>query len=316
MRIKYVDKLRGVAILLVVIGHITEKSFNIENTPFYMFYGELHLPLLMFLSGIFVLNSVKKINLKIFIKLIQKKFFRIMMPFFFVGGTYVILKNDFNFVIREIEPYWFLPALFYCMIVTYLYYIIIQSLENKFIKYLIAIILWILLVAFYYLHIVDFIPFYLHFIKMYPFFALGILYNKNKDIFSLQITIFFAVIGYIASMILPLEILHNYKISGFFACIILIVLFEEYDNNIPKFFETLGKNSLEIYVFHYFLLPSLLCLSQLAIYSNNNVIYNGNFILIFAIAFIISYLISIICIVISKVFKKSRVFNFLLFGGY
>ena len=50
-RIKYIDKLKCLAIFFVVMGHIAELSMNITTTPFNYFKGTFHMPLFMFLSG-------------------------------------------------------------------------------------------------------------------------------------------------------------------------------------------------------------------------------------------------------------------------
>ena len=42
-RIEYIDQLKGFAIILVVMGHVAEKSMNITTTPFNEFYGSFHI---------------------------------------------------------------------------------------------------------------------------------------------------------------------------------------------------------------------------------------------------------------------------------
>lgn len=85
-RIEYVDKLKGLAIILVVMGHIAEKSMNITTTPFNIFYGSFHMPLFMFLSGIFAFKSFKEWNFHEVRYFITKKIKRILLPFITIGG--------------------------------------------------------------------------------------------------------------------------------------------------------------------------------------------------------------------------------------
>ena len=44
-RIAYIDALKGLAIILVVWGHIAEKSMGIENMPFNWMHGSVYIPL-------------------------------------------------------------------------------------------------------------------------------------------------------------------------------------------------------------------------------------------------------------------------------
>src|SRR5574344_1233869 len=82
MRIQYIDKLKGMAILLVVMGHLAEKSMGITNSVFNLLYGSFHMPLFMFLSGIFAYKSFRNYNFEEINLFIQKKFFRVLIPFY------------------------------------------------------------------------------------------------------------------------------------------------------------------------------------------------------------------------------------------
>lgn len=313
-RIKYIDKLKGFAILLVIMGHITEKSFGIEGSYFSKFCGSIHTPLLMFLSGVFVLQHVIKYNFKAFFKFVYKKFLRLMIPFFTFGGSYIILRGRDGINFNDLDAYWFLPALFYCMITIWLLKAVVCKFKKIFIKSIIGIILWCALLILYYLDVVSWIPFYLNYIKMFPFFMMGVLYNKYKDIFLNDLIYSISILGYIICWVLPINSIQTYKIPAIFACIILVKVFQVYDDKISEKFCELGEKSLEIYVLHYFFLPSILCLQFITKYTNKNVFYNGNFIVILCISGFIAFIIAKICIWVSNIFKKSKVFNFLCFG--
>lgn len=90
MRIDYIDKLKGFAILFVVMGHVVEKSLTINNTPFNSFYGSFHMPLFMFLSGIFAYKSFKSFNTNEYASFFKKKALRILVPFLTIGGGYFV----------------------------------------------------------------------------------------------------------------------------------------------------------------------------------------------------------------------------------
>lgn len=117
-RITYIDALKGLAIILVVCGHIAEKSMGIENSPFNRMYGSFHMPLFIFLSGLFAYKGMEQITGKRILNFLQKKAVRILLPFMIVGGFYsIIVTHDALAVFLGTSGgYWFLPALFYCMI--------------------------------------------------------------------------------------------------------------------------------------------------------------------------------------------------------
>ena len=117
-RIAYIDALKGLAIILVVWGHIAEKSMGIESMPFNWMYGSFHMPLFIFLSGLFAYKGMDRISWKYIWHFLQKKAVRILLPFIVVGGFYgVLVEHSFSAVLTgEFGGYWFLPALFYCMV--------------------------------------------------------------------------------------------------------------------------------------------------------------------------------------------------------
>lgn len=51
-RIQYIDRLKGIAILLVVMGHIPLFCYHTGIECMDRFIGSFHMPLFMFLSGL------------------------------------------------------------------------------------------------------------------------------------------------------------------------------------------------------------------------------------------------------------------------
>ena len=64
-RIQYIDRLKGLAILLVVIGHLMAFCTHGERNPIYEVICSFHMPLFMFLSGL-VLTYTPPLYCKIF----------------------------------------------------------------------------------------------------------------------------------------------------------------------------------------------------------------------------------------------------------
>lgn len=317
-RVLYIDKLKGFAILLVVMGHLTDKSMVNESYLLNNIIYSVHMPLFMFLSGIFAFNKIST-----FKNMIYKRFLRLLMPYFFVGGSYVVLK-DFGFqdVLKSIGGYWFLPTLFLCTILGYLIVILNKNIFKKqdlcSFEILFASTIWFITLASYFLlkRYGIIIPYFLNTIKMFPFFYIGSLYGRyerirlilnNNVLFSISLLLYILLFFY------PFNF--GFNVQGLFAIIICWQLFIKFDTSISEKLSVIGKNSLEIYVFHWFLLPDLTVIQNIQNSYNSNILNNDNIIIIFTILSIISLIISIICILISNIFKNSTVFSFLLFGA-
>lgn len=56
MRINYIDRLKGFAILLVVLGHVYEYVMHFSDSEVYTYIYSFHMPLFMFLSGFVALT--------------------------------------------------------------------------------------------------------------------------------------------------------------------------------------------------------------------------------------------------------------------
>ena len=55
-RYEYIDRLKGLAILLVVMGHLMAFSLIASRNPIFTVISSFHMPLFMFLSGLVVSN--------------------------------------------------------------------------------------------------------------------------------------------------------------------------------------------------------------------------------------------------------------------
>ena len=107
-RIQYIDRLKGLAIILVVIGHLI--AFTTDNdgpNPVNQLIVSFHMPLFMFLSG-FVISPPKDIQT------LFKKAIRFILPMIWVGllFTYIVGKNFQSFLTDHYKNgYWYLYIL-------------------------------------------------------------------------------------------------------------------------------------------------------------------------------------------------------------
>ena len=320
-RISYIDKLRGFAILLVVMGHITQLSLDIKESPFNYFYNSFHVPLFIFISGFLAANSINKLHIKEVSEIclfIKKKAVRLILPFIIVGGIYSLLCfHDFSVIYPGSFGYWYLPSLFYCFIVEILVGGAILFKKSWISDIIIHIFVYLILVTIYY-GLNPSIPYYLWFIKMYPFFLFGIFCKRyllvNNFIFDNRLCFTLSCLLYI--ILLPIVDIIHMPIAGFFAVVICVQIFKSFDEKIPSIFSILGQSSLAIYVFHYFLLPGKLSIGKsiISVLYPSELLNNGNFVITACMSFILSLPVVFLCIVLEKIIKLSKWINLIVFG--
>lgn len=259
-RIEHFDAIKGLAIILVVLGHVLQRSFGQHVNVFETIIYSFHMALFMFVSGYFS-YSINKSNTGI-LKFITKKFRQLIIPYFLIGGFYsFIFSNMYSFIFSSFKMgYWFLYVLF---VISVFHYLVsrIKHETLQFIGYFILLLLF--------LWIRQFLNDDLFSIKFisgnYPFFLLGYFVHKylkydkyiiNNNVVSIALFLFIIVITaslnygfYNSSIRFVLRLFAIVFFYGFFknmsSCQLLSKL------------AWIGKNSIYIYVFHYFFIEGL-----------------------------------------------------------
>lgn len=198
-----VETLRGMAILLVVMGHVigsdSSGGMKVGDDSFlrYIYYTfeYLRMPLFTLISGwVYALHPV---TLPKWSSFTIKKIRRILLPLVFVGSGYFILQqiipgvnNKENFadiwkiLVFPYTLYWYLPSLFLVFLIISIFdsYGLISKFSNWIIFFSASIVL--LLVRNYYLP--EIWPNYFSYkgaIYLLPYFTLGIGLQRYKDFF-------------------------------------------------------------------------------------------------------------------------------------
>lgn len=325
-RINYFDFLKGIAIILVVMGHIAEKSMGITSSLFNNLYGSFHMPIFITISG-FLCFKHSDFTISDLLNFIHKKFLRVILPFLSVGALYGYwnFNNPTDGMINKFQGLWFLPTLFYCMIVSYITLYFIKKISNNtyiIISSLAAI--WIISVLIYMSYSPS-IPYYLNYIRMFPYFIFGVILShkknwydfilSNKIIFTLSIILYTLILTLSGKNILSFI---NFNIAGFFAIAILFQLCSNTSNHVLyQKIKEIGTYSIEIYLFHWFLLPSLPMIGKWLTHNNpinEMTINNNNLIILFIFSLAISIPIIISCIYIAQFIRKSSILAFLILG--
>lgn len=188
MRNLTIDAIKGLAVVLVIVGHAIQRSFPdyLNNTLFNIIYS-FHMPLFMLLSGYVLYFSKKSIDMK----WLGNKFRQLLIPFF---AWYIIywVANDFSFT--GLSPYlnysgtfidylirgikspgngpWFLWAILICFVSFYFSH----KLFPRFGVFYAVVIIYLLGRA------IPTNSYGLEYIKsMFPFFAFGYIFANYKE---------------------------------------------------------------------------------------------------------------------------------------
>lgn len=319
-RIGYIDNLKALAILLVVMGHVTEYWFMTVDSLFNAFYSSFHMPLFMFLSGCFALKNIQRWDCAESLYFLKSKFLRVMLPFFIVGGCYSLLfRHDFFGIMTNLTlEYWFLPALFLAMvfqlIMSHVEYRINTS-RNILLDVAVHTTVYVVLVVLYYRTALFNLPYGIQFLKMYPFLYFGVIYAKylkfkryitqSNVIFALCLLAYGGIFGVLQGRQLP------FLVHAFFAIVVLVRLAIATEAKTPGWFTTIGKYSMEIYCLHWFIVTAA-CGSFVLSWLQDIVV--SNLAVMFFAALLLSLPIIALSIGAALIVKKNKVLRLLCFG--
>ena len=317
-RIQYIDRLKGVAMMSVLIIHVIVIG-NLSETPDAIAHHlyPIAMPLFMFLSGL-VISSVP------WGKKLFKKLAVLLMPFFIVGTLFAFTchhKNPVEYINNPLKyGYYYLLTLSETTIM--LIPLHLNSFDNKkkelFIDITWGIIAWGIL--FFCRHnlpiqiqnILDMKDFY----GLWPFFYLSYLSNKYKLIDKLTShNVYFSIDLIVLLFLYSFPGLEQYgKLKSFALIIALCYLFrnrEKENSLIVNLLGYIGKNSLDVYIFHYFILTTI-NLKDIGTWLHKDGNYFIEIILVTILAIFIAYL----TILIGKSIKKSEWLKNIVYGKF
>lgn len=265
----YLDQLKGLAILLMVMGHALAWSYNdysflnnqlstmtIEQSNASIIWKiiySFHMPLLFFVSGFlfFKNNDTESYTTKI-----KKRFNRLLIPYITTGVFVLYLRGYFG--------YWFFITLFVLDLIVIGELIILSKLKNKLWVDIVSRVVTFVLLCIVVKITKDYLPKSLNHLASLPsyyvFFMFGYMVHKWE---LLEKLIKNSIVGlacfgiYILLMVLS----NHYEIQGKLLLLIpicaIIYLYNLFNGFEMKWLGgIIGKNSMEIYVFHLFFVAS------------------------------------------------------------
>lgn len=327
----HLDKLKGLAILLMVMAHVIAWSYpdysfltqgRMKDLSAEMFNASFvwtviysfHMPLLFFISGYLFYRSSQTYEWNGVKNMLLKRTNRLLIPYFTTGFFVLFLKGYYG--------YWFFVVLFILNVIILLEFFIEEKLKlNGNLQIVGHIFVFVILfVAPKFLIKVD-LPtslgnlnslYYYYFV-----FMLGYSLHKwngfeksvQKPQWSLLLLFF-----YIALMVIVKYFGLAVKLNIFIPGTIILFLFGAFINKDwwgGQFLTVIGKNSMEIYVFHlFFVMP----FKEVGTY----ILGIDNFAFSITLQLTYSLLSALIAIgfslVMSKIVKSNKYLSFVLFG--
>lgn len=333
-RLNYIDITRGIAIIFIVLGHALNRSIN--SIFFTKFLYSFHVVLFFIISG-YVFKIKDNESFRQFVK---KKFFRIIIPYFFWETLFLIpyfmlgqsvgdalsVKSSFNFntqifniiygvgaesALRQNSALWFLPALFSMEVI---YYFIIKNTKDSKFKQLLWLFISIVTAYISSFLLKIYLPFGINTVlNLGVCFYIGYLLNEksffiSKNIFSnIKVMIIIFIIGILA-VYFNKEIVNciEYKYGNFTLallsgiCLSINIIYLAVNIEKNKFIEFLGKSTLGILIFHK--LTLLVIQTKLGIFSS--LLANSNFFIEITIGIIATVLSILFSIIAAEMVKK------------
>ena len=323
-RIDYIDRMKGLAIFLVVMGHVYGMVFAQSDDVAYRVISSLHMPLFMFLSGLVACSGIVAPYWGI--GKLSKKLKGLLLPLIVFGMcfTTTISKDFLTSLIGFLESpnkngYWYLMTLAVFYVSLSLYRLNVK--QKWYIDVALAIAIWGGMFALwkYTAQTKDYFCM-LNCGNFYPFFILGVMttkYNlldkmhKANWLFSLCI-VAYAFLFCVDMPFHALVSLNKHIFLPFCMVYIVVTLFVGRHGAMSygeKILDFVGKRTLDIYVIHYFFIK-MIHLKDLGI----NWEVTDNSLLMFIVAVGLSVVITALSIGVGYILHKGKIIEKIVYG--
>lgn len=291
-RIEYIDALRGFTMITVVYSHILYVSYHIlyvsyhtgNSFPFSFcdIIIPFYMPLFFFISGFVFFKESLFLTLKETFQFLIKRMKHLIVPTLFFLGLYIYIFRPG--IMNVIESpfkggYWFTLILFIYFCLFSLSYYGLGRFHLKTNKILMGIFLFSILIyclstnpiiiSRYTAHILSLSQY-----KFFTFFVLGTIvkykYNKIKNLIGKNLFSTSTILAFIGTTIfLETKEIQSYylklvfqTIQSFSGVLFIFMFFEKnqkwcsHETKVGRALQYIGKRTLDIYLIHYFFLPS------------------------------------------------------------
>lgn len=296
-RMHYFDTIKGIAIFLVVTGHVLTMCIrDIDQAFLFKFIGEVHMPIFFFISGFF---SYKHNDKEAFTQPdLKQRFKQLIIPFIVVGMLWIwyfphsSLNSPINASFEGFwldaykNGYWFTLCLFEIIAIYGATSVILKRLDSFLLQVIVLLTVWGLigLTTFIILpgnavSVLSLVPVF----QFYPIFMAGVMARKHQEkfmqavnndkILTINILIAAPAIYYICYFwefdFIPAQCTYAVRCILHIALACIAINAAKYwhentgqSNVAIKVLSYSGKQSLAIYLLHYFMLFPLTFLQE------------------------------------------------------
>lgn len=332
-RLGYIDAIKGVAIFLMVMGHVlawtyapdfeaVKNSGPYSATFWWRVIYAFHMPLFFCVSG-FLFGGVKNVSFSEGGQLIWKRVRSLLIPFLCVGLLFHFTTGG------SIEKYWFLRSLFIATSINVLYEMVKSKLNLGMVYdglfYCVSFCMLYFAGKVLKGTLVDDVVDFGHFASFnYLAFCLGIIIRRFDRIRAIveDNRAYSFCLGLFVLLLFPQlpvpKIIRSFLMcfSGVI-CVWYMMKNVFTSNPVVNFLEKMGRHSLDIYLIHFFLNISIVEVGKYFI----SLAEGGTYFPILTgcmlqvmFGVVVSFLICICCLVISKIVGSSKIFVFCLKG--
>lgn len=335
-RMQIFDTVRGLSIILVVLGHVLlYMNLGMNHTLLSRTLITFRMPLFFFVSGFFAFRAAEKWTGAIVRDIVLRKIrAQIICTFIFYSAFQLTVgQSVMAWVHGGFGGYWFTIVLFQIFMI-FLCLSVIGKFWGGTRFVLISMVILSCVTAFYSSRILHYnaptigINSTVQLTQYFQFFTLGLIARHYSDAFVKLLNANWfrtvVIVGFFACMfcvVSPLRVFFSYWVrdflvdfpSRYFGLFALLVLFFakrdyfERRSGVPAILSVIGRRTLDIYMLHYFFLPKMPYMAQ----------YIGApsmIIVQLAVSGALAIMIVAICMVISNLLRSSHFLAVWLFG--
>ncbi len=343
-RLHYFDVIKGIAIILVVMGHVMYFGIhNIDKAFILKILDKIHMPLFFFISGYF---TYKISNNKIILPNIYSRFKQLIIPFLCVSALWIYyfphsgIESPMNSTWQGLyadvwkNGYWFTLCLFEIILIYSILVPLLNKINNIMLQILVYTIVYVAIGIFAHLGDANInayfgVPLIFQFL---PIFFVGSIAKKYSEAFNnlftnnVAISLTLLIGGFLIYYTcyfwefpsMP-QFVVEIAISLVHIAVVVIALAAikpwsemEFSKNTPSWvilkLQHIGKESLSIYLLHYFFLFPMTWLRQPMIDMGLG------FTPLFVVSFITSVIIITIVSGVKLIIERSKLLSLLLLG--
>lgn len=316
-RIHELDYIRGIAMFMVVMGHVLLFSLKVEHTALMALISICEMPLFFAVSG-YLSHKEREENFKGMLVLLLKRSRALLVPLFVWSIVLNVCDGTVSYSLSMAFSggYWFFLALWWCDVLnTFTVYATkkirlgcLATCSFYVVVYSIVILGRIKNVELSGLLPIQNVQYY------FPFFVIGLLMRKYNSVnklvlnkYSYAIGMLMLIVGWKFSYIKSFVI---WFVAALGSVIVIWMACREINSDlkVARILSAVGMNTLPIYAIHYVFIGTLPNTLHDMVY-----VHHG-FFLQFVVSFICAVFVIAICLLVDRVLSLNSITRMLFFG--